>query len=145
MATPGLKVEGMEELLWALKEMKGVAQAEVLADAGDFAMEPMRALASSKAPRRTGALSRGIQKEVTEKRDGFARVELGPHEDDFYGLFIEMGWRPGGRSSKSSGARQSTGTVAPRPFLRPAFDGAKDTVVSWFRNHLIHWFDSHVR
>lgn len=136
-----VEVDGIEDVLWALKEMEGAAQSEVLADAGMFAMEPVRKLASMSAPRRTGALSRDMTKEVTEKGMGRAVVDVGPDEKDFYALFIERGWKPRGSSTKSTGS----GRVAPRPFLRPAIDQAKDTVFDWFAQHISQWFDSHIR
>jgi HK97 gp10 family phage protein len=137
----GIQIEGMEDVLLALKQLKGAAQAAVLADAGEESMELVRDRASQNAPRRTGGLSRDMQKEVVERRDGFAAVEVGPHKDDFYGLFIEKGWKPAGRSKKTGGKHQSIGSVAPRPFLRPALDTQKNNVFDRFGAVLSRWFD----
>lgn len=119
-------MDGMEEVLRTLRQMEGAAQAEVLADAGKFAMEPMRQAASLRAPRRSGDLSRGVRKVVVEGRNGRAVVDVGLDKSVFYGRFIEKGWL----------------RTPPRPFLRPAFDGEKDTVRMWFGEYMRHWFDS---
>lgn len=122
----GAYMEGMEEVLRTFRQLEGAAQADTLADGAEFAAEPMRRAASNRAPRRSGELSRGIMKEIAEKRMGRASVDVGPHADEFYGRFIEKGWL----------------NVPPRPFLRPAFDKEKETVVRWFAEFMSHWFDS---
>lgn len=70
------------------------------------AAEPIRDSAEDKAPEKSGFLKDNIIiVEVDTSRHG-AAVDVGPHEDAFYGLFQELG----------------TEDHAAQPFLRPAFD-----------------------
>lgn len=151
-----IRVDGIEDVLRAFKQVERAAQADVLEDASLYAVEPIRSRAAQNAPVRTGRLVRGIMKETAEKRHGYVEVDVGPHADEFYALFIEKGWRPGGRSSKTKhtvlgknrkgedimgGSWSAANTVSPRPFLRPAVDEQKGAVFAMFRQALVRWFD----
>lgn len=136
-----IRVDGIEDVLRAFKQVERAAQADVLEDASLYAVEPIRSRAAQNAPVRTGRLVRGIMKETAEKRHGYVEVDVGPHADEFYALFIEKGWRPGGRSSKTKHTVLAANTVSPRPFLRPAVDEQKDAVFAMFRQALVRWFD----
>lgn len=110
----GLTLQGERELAFALNRLADIARDEVAEAALLAGAEPIEQAAESKAPRRTGQLSRSIDHEVS-KEAGDVEVAVGPTKDGFYGVFHEFG---------------------PRPFMRPAFDEQKDAATDRIKDRL---------
>lgn len=107
-----------------------------LRDTAQKGAEVIRAEASKKAPVQTGNLRDNIVTEIVREQEGVSvRVAIGPSEEAWYGKLVEQGHAKvsGGqrreyRAAKREGGKDfewSGGYVAPRPFLRPAFDEKK--------------------
>lgn len=115
-----LRVAGLSELKRKLERVQVHARGRVISAALMRAAEPIRRDAEANAPKRTGRLGRGMQKDVLETSPTSAIVAVGPEEDEFYGVFQEFG-APGQN-------------VPAQPFLEPAFDAnARDAIRTFGR------------
>lgn len=114
----------MDVLSRKLQGLPGALGREVRERALLKGAEPIRETASVLAPRKSGRLSRGVQKEVARNNRFFAGdevvVAVGVGDDEFYGAFQEFG----------------TVVNDAHPFLRPAYDQRKDEAVSITRRDL---------
>lgn len=130
MAGLGIKVrfEGAKELRRALRRLPEEISRRALKKGALAAAEVIRAEAARRAPRRTGALGRGILKQVDRKARDEVRVGIGWSKDVFYGQFVEFGHSivPPGKTARKGGA---VGNVPAKPFLRPAMDEKADEAV----------------
>lgn len=107
----------------ALARVPLAVQGTVLAQAAMVGAEYIAEGAQQRAPVRRGILQRNIKArlEVARKTEAEAVVSWrhtrASRNPAFHGWFMEMGTPV--RKRKGGG---STGSVAPRPFLRPAYD-----------------------
>jgi len=119
----GVRLDGMEDLEAALRNLSEDTQGEALRGAVDAGAEIMRDVAGQIAPRSfdgafghpAGFLSKNIRKERqwTRTQDK-AVTDVGMERwHAFYGRFPELG----------------TSHMPAEPFLRPAFDQTKNSVV----------------
>lgn len=115
-----VRVTGVDRLTRKLRKLQGDAfSAATMTDALWDAAEPVERTASDLAPKRTGALSRGVHRDVMDREPGPA-VGVGIGRNEFYGLFSEVG----------------TVKEPARPWLRPAFDTHRRAVVAAFTARL---------
>lgn len=122
-------LEGVDDLLGALRRMTEDVQGEHLRAAAAAGAEITRVVASQLAPvsadgshgHAPGFLASRIEAEVkfTRTQDK-AEVHVGMHKDAWYGRLQETG----------------TQFQPAQPFLRPALDGTKDDVVDEIRDQL---------
>lgn len=122
-----LSLAGTEELERGLARLATGVRERLVHEALMAAGEPIRQEASSRAPRRTGTLSRNIIIAPGGKHEPSVLVGLGKH--GWYGRLIERG--TAARSTRG-GARR--GQVAARPFLRPALEARKGEARERFRD-----------
>lgn len=120
MPSEALQVKGLKELSKALEELGGrdalkAIRAGVRAGAAIIGKE-----ARSRAPVDTGELRRGIKWQASRSRSSPTEITfvIGPVEDVFYGMFLELG----------------TSKVAARPFLRPAIEAKSRQAVDAVRD-----------
>ncbi|MDX1388471.1 MAG: HK97 gp10 family phage protein [Acidobacteriota bacterium] len=104
--TVRVKVDGLKEINRKLQRLPAHVRGRHMAAALMRGAEPIRRDAEANAPVLSGNLSRGMQKDVEETEPTHAVVAVGPEEEDFYGIFQELG----------------TKYHAAQPFLEPAFD-----------------------
>lgn len=114
-------VKGGQELKAKLKLMSASLSAEELQRAVFPAAELIRAEASKRAPRRTGALADHIITEIADKGPGKITFAIGPDKDRFYGVFVEFG----------------TVKMSAQPFLFPAFESKKAEALQLLRQNLL--------
>uniref|UniRef100_A0A6M3K5G2 Putative tail protein n=1 Tax=viral metagenome TaxID=1070528 RepID=A0A6M3K5G2_9ZZZZ len=107
-------LEGFEDLEAAIRKLGEDVQGEILRDAVDAGAEIVRDVASQLAPRDTGFLADHIVKERQWTRtQNTADTYVGPSKEAWYGRFPEMG----------------TTFQPAQPFLRPALDETKNSVI----------------
>ena len=105
---------GVEDLEAAIRKLGEDVQGEILRDAVDAGAEIVRDVASQLAPRDTGFLADHIVKERQWTRtQNTADTYVGPSKEAWYGRFPEMG----------------TTFQPAQPFLRPALDETKNSVI----------------
>jgi HK97 gp10 family phage protein len=86
-----------------------------LRDAGKIVQKKARQIVA----KRTGGLRKGIKVKALKSRGGRrAKVLIGPDQDHWYGLLVELG--TGSRKVKKTG--RSVGSMPKQPFMKPAFD-----------------------
>lgn len=93
-----------------LRKLDAAVQVKLLVKASLAGAEPIRQVASEKAPKRTGFLSKNIVKSLLEADQDHADVAIHPTKEAFYGRYQEVG----------------TKHHRSRPFLRPAIDEQKE-------------------
>jgi len=91
-----------------------------LVEAVKAGAEIIRVDASARAPKKTGFLSKHIDKRVSERKTGQVTVDVGPTKKAWYGLFPELG----------------TKHFPASPYLRPAIDENQDRVVAAVKSRL---------
>jgi HK97 gp10 family phage protein len=139
---------GAEELQKILLEMPRELTAKALREGAKAGAEVILEAARAKAPVYNGpprpdvqpGLLRDSLKVTVRAKEEEVTATVSTSEgdykgDDFYASFIEFGHKVGKRPGKARGVKVEDGrpTVAPRPFLRPAFDNNKDRAVEAFR------------
>lgn len=115
-----VKIDGAGVLARRLREMDDEVSGAHLATAVVDGSRILQQVAGELAPRRTGVLAGNIDGAAISIRPRKAVVHVGPTEDAFHGVFQELG----------------TAYHSAQPFLRPAFDETKDTVVREIRDKL---------
>ena len=123
MAIVRVKVDGFKEIKKALDELGKAATDSVLRSALRKAGRPVADTAALLAPKRTGGLASSIdirttltsrQKRFSPKQKGEVELFIGPsHPTGAHGHLLEFG----------------TSRMAARPFLRPAWDTHKESVL----------------
>lgn len=112
-----IEVEGLAALKQRLRDIDDDAVAELAQGPVEGAGHIVRRAIEAKAPRRTGQLAEAIEVEHDDEIDA-ANVRVGTGPEGFHGLFHEFGW-----ITAQGGQR-----VRAKPFMRPAFEGAKGEV-----------------
>lgn len=159
-------VQNAESLGKKLRQLQQAGQARVMRTAANFAMTPVLQAARANAPvgdrthktykGRTvapGFLARSIKKKVRLSKDK-SRVysSVSAPGEAWYGRLIELGYRVGGRSKAVKRASRKTkgglsgaaldslgdsrAQVAPRPWLRPAFNANREQVKTRFADKM---------
>ncbi len=108
-----VELTGLDDLL---KELNALSE-RIAARAENKALregaEILRAAISKRAPRRTGRLSKSIEKSnVKRSKEGVKYIEVGPNRSAFYGVFLEFG----------------TSTIRAKPFMAPALEEKRDEI-----------------
>lgn len=126
MAEPFFRVEvtGFKELERALRELPNAVAKGVLRTALKKAGQPVVDAAIAMAPRDTGKLAESIEIKTSltrrqrrrRRKAGDVEMFIGPSTAARHGHLVEFG----------------TVKMAPRPFMRPAWDGNKERVLSLF-------------
>ncbi len=135
-----IEVEGLEELVSALKQLPEKLERQVLRRAIKTAALPMLARAKELCPVETGRLrdSLRLRMRANKKKGVAALIEIGPGAfkgDTYYGAMVELGHKTGRRprSALEAFRQEFTGSrkqVAAHPFLRPAFDSMREQVAA---------------
>ena len=116
-----MQVTGFDELERKLVALGDELRAAALVKAAMAGAELVADVAGQLAPvGRSGELSGGIKADVTLAESKRAEVSVGPTRDVFYGRFQELG----------------TVYHGAQPFLRPAFDATKESVIDEVRDSL---------
>jgi HK97 gp10 family phage protein len=129
-----LTITGLDKLDAKLKQLGSDVARKIVVDALKAGAAPILAAAKSNVNDNSGLLSSSLKIEtIVSPSKGFAIARVGTKEGDykgetFYGAFLEWGHKRGKRPGKSQ--PDSRETVAPKPFLRPAFDENKDAALS---------------
>lgn len=140
-----IKVEGLKELEAALAELPKSTGKNVMRRVARKALEPVIAAAKPYAPwgkgklRKSLAVSTKLSKRQASLARGQDRAEGKASITVYAGAtalphahLMEFGTK--NRVQKSTG--RSTGSVKPRPFMRPAWDAKKDEVLKIFRTDM---------
>ena len=131
MAINQIEIEGLDEVVRTLQRV-GVDVADGLEMIAQAGAEVMARATTAQAP---GDIAGSIVQETTEKSGQRVSVDVGPDADHFYALFLEFGTQPHEIRPLNKKALNIAGTIrakamhpgsAPRPFMRPAFDGNQD-------------------
>lgn len=119
-----VSVEGQRQIVRRLNVITDEVARTHLEAATLEGAEVIRKAIEDKAPKESGFLKSHILKEVDFKntRRNKATINIGPHKDAFYALFVEFG------HALVRGTRKVIGNVPPHPFMRPAFDESKRNV-----------------
>ncbi len=129
--------DDIEQLAADLEKLPQQVQQKILRPAMKAAAAPMLARAKELCPVKTGRLRDSLHLSVRKTKFGVnAFIEIGPGHfrgRTFYGPMVELGHKlvphkdqRGVTDEVSRAVRHVNKTVAPRPFLRPAFDTGKD-------------------
>lgn len=132
------KVEGLQELAKACRELPLAVGRSALRQAAAAGMAEVRNAVRAKAPVYTGPVSLGhpppgtLRRSVAMRRDNRSS---GPQKQT-YQVFVRSGGMKGvkanGRTDGYYGHMVEFGTVkmSARPFMRPGFDGARNQAVT---------------
>lgn len=129
-----LEVEGVETIVAALRDMRHDLARRHLAAAVRAGAEVIREEAQRRAPVDTGALRDDIKtRRVMNPVDAPVEYRVANSKETFYARFVEFGHakvKPGQyreyRATLRAKREWAGGYVAPRPFMRPAFDTKRD-------------------
>ena len=129
-----MEVEGVETIAAALRDMRHDLARRHLAAAVRTGAEVIREEAQRRAPVRTGALRDDIKtRRVANPTDAPVEYRVANGPETFYARFVEFGHAKVARGQyrqyrATLRARQAWqgGYVAPRPFMRPAFDTKRE-------------------
>jgi len=139
-----LKLEGFRELQEQLEKLKGLTARKVLASAAGAAMKPVLEGAREKVPVESGALRDSLRLAVRTQVEGAAtaveagvsarRGKVSGEIEIAEGLFEKLtmhwaGWR-------WHFAELGTSRQRAHPFLRPAMDERKETVLAILKDRL---------
>lgn len=135
MATTTVKFEGMDTVTERLKQLGDEAATSLVDDALLTGALIVKAEAARNAPRRTGALSRGLMIQI-DSSGGRRTAKVGTKPEVFYGLFVERGHKIGKRikAKRGKGRRRAadvelgTSRVPAQPFLAPALKSTRGQV-----------------
>lgn len=119
-----VRVEGLAQLAAALRDFSTRLSRSILRQALIEAAEPMRADASSFAPRAPGSpdLADNIVISNARPSDGSVGIAMGPAVAFFYGYFQEFG----------------TSRHGAQAFLRPSFDGGAQRAINIMKAEAWH-------
>ncbi len=138
-----VKVKGAQELREQFTVMSGSLSGKELQRIVFPAAEVIRAEASRRAPRRTGALADHIITEIKEIGSHSVTFGIGPDADRFYGLFVEFGTaaspaKPGKiKKGLLKGQRRAHTATPAQPFLFPAFEDKRGEAERLIRENLL--------
>lgn len=128
-----IELEGLEEVLEALKKVEDVEKVE---SALGRACAVVERAAKEKAPKGTGELRRSITSKVEADGDSLKGVIYTPL---FYAPYVEFGTglfaEEGGRADvpwhyqDDKGEWHSTSGQHPQPFLRPALNESREQII----------------
>ncbi len=123
-------LEGMDDLTRKLERLAAAATKETLSRLGVRNMLPVEARAKDYCPVETGNLRGKITTQAAETDDG-VEIRSGTNVD--YGPFVEYGT---GQRGAAAGVDHPDDYIygpkpgmAPRPFLRPAWDEGREAVL----------------
>lgn len=123
-------LEGMDDLTRKLERLAAAATKETLSRLGVRNMLPVEARAKDYCPVETGNLRGKITTQAAETDDG-VEIRTGTNVD--YGPFVEYGT---GQRGAATGVDHPDDYIygpkpgmAPRPFLRPAWDEGREAVL----------------
>ena len=132
--TGSIKLIGGKELDRKLKALPRKVAKKILRQALRAGAKIILAQAKANAPVATGQLKKSLKvramKRTRKGTVGFkVQTKAGDFKgDEFYGSFLEYGFRRGKRPGK--GAEYTREIVPAQPFMRPAFDSKKDEAVA---------------
>jgi len=137
-----VSIEGGKEISKRLKALG--KKAKIVKDDATLAgAEVIREEAASRANKLSGELSKNMQAELMDSEAETSTAGVGPHKEQFYGLFLEFGTDPHEIEGnvlqiETDVFRHSVtgGGTPPSPFLRPAFDAKKKEAVAAVAKHL---------
>lgn len=124
----GVVITGYAEIDKVLRELPNQLQHKILSEAHAESARPLVDRAASKAPEKTGNLSRsiGVKKFNVQKAAQVGLIQVGPlrggMRKGYHGHLIEYGHKIVTRSG------QTRGFVKGKPFMQPAFNETKDMV-----------------
>lgn len=128
-----IQIEGIEEILKRLEKMADTATIE---NAMGKVCAVIEGAAKQNAPKDTGALRNSIQSRVERTADGiegvvFTPLEYAPYVEYGTGLFAESGGRMDvpWNYQDDKGEWHSTSGMKPQPFMRPAVDENRETIL----------------
>lgn len=137
-----IRLEGDKELLKNLQSLKKNVSTKIVRGALRMAAKGIQWTAKQNAPVDTGLLRTAIKVRATKKRKkDVIGINVITGEGDykgrtFYGSFIEYGHRRGKRTASIKRAQKlghspfdNRPWVAPKPYLRPAFEAEKGPAV----------------
>ncbi len=113
MSQVEVRIEGLRELDRKLRRLEGRVARKIVRDATRKGAQALRKEIRAAAPRRTGFLRRHIRYRTTSRSPTHYTISVGPDRGAFYGRFVELG----------------TQKMAARPFMRPAFERARERIV----------------
>lgn len=127
MANLDVRVRGVKKARRNLRQLISEMAAEKQVDAVEAGAKHLAGAAAARAPIGAGAPTRGgrhlkdaIETDVRDETENKVKVAVGPAEEQFHGVFFELG----------------TLDMPPDPFLRPAFDSEGDRAVRIARRKL---------
>lgn len=106
-------VDGTEALRTQLLSLDREVSGAALILALDKGAEVLQGAMASLAPRDTGELAENIGREMTRLGHKRAEIAVAPEKEAFHGIFQELG----------------TSDMPAQPFMRPALDATRDTIV----------------
>lgn len=140
MTFVGMKLtgfEGLEEALGDLRNSRSIrkAQSTALLEAG----EPVAKMARSLAPKESGDMAEGIEVSTTLSRRQRKDRGLGPNE-----AYVYIGPKPRGpgvieefgTTQRNHKSGKSTGAAPAHPFMRPAWEANKASVLVNYGRYL---------
>lgn len=108
-----VELTGMEEMLKMLNMISERVATRAEYRALNKGADVLKEGISERAPRRTGHLSKSIEKsKVKKSKEGVKYIEVGPNKSAFYGAFLEFG----------------TSTIRAKPFMAPALEEKRDEI-----------------
>jgi HK97 gp10 family phage protein len=114
--TTRVEVKGLREVGAALKQLPPRLLKRTLIAAVTVAGKVVLDELHQTVPVRTGRLAASLTLSRPRTRRGSIGILVGPSKEGFYAKFLEWG----------------TSELAPRPFMRPALDGAADEAIDAF-------------
>lgn len=136
-------IDGLAELDAALADMSKATARNTLRRAGKVALDPVAQAATAMAPRRSGGLAESIvvseklsksqakkARKVAKKSGAhFAEVHIGPKwPEGAHAHLVEFGTKERSYVTRS-GVEVNTGSTAPHPFMRSAWDMRRSGVL----------------
>ena len=123
------EIKGVDDLVKALKRLDFAVEKKLLKDAMRQAGQPVLAAAKQLCPVDTGRLRESLKLSVSARKGKgvFVYIKIGTGDfkgKTFYGPMVELGHFLG---SRKLGNKRTV--IAPRPFLRPAFDAHREEAV----------------
>jgi HK97 gp10 family phage protein len=112
-------ITGMSELMSKFKALDEAVQAQALERAAIAGALPIQNYAQQKSPKKTRTLERSIHTEVVESSNTEVTVEIGT--DVVYAAIQEFGGTIHQTNAWGKGI-ETTITIPPHPYMRPAFD-----------------------
>jgi len=128
----------MGTLLKDLKKLSEKVQKRVVKGAIRASAKPIIQEAKALAPYKTGNLRKSIGVIKGKDKGTVVTYHISPRKggkyDGFYGYWIELGHILREKGKKKKG--KVIGHVAPRPFLRPAFENKGEESIKAFKEYM---------